>query len=428
MGDTQKFYGWKMLGALWFLYFLNMGFPLYGGIIANTYMLKEITMERSIFGLSFTLMNFFVGVPSFLVASSIVKWGVRRTFCIGIGLITIGGLLMSFWVSQPWQYLVVYGCTVGLGQCFCTIVPMSTAITRWFVRFRGRAMGIALTASGFSGFVGAPIINKVLEANGGDWRQAWLVIVSITVVAGIIACFFIKERPEDLGQLPDGMAADIQTVQATESNTVSRPVVWTPAQAYKTVAYWLVVVGCIGCSFPFYWVIAHMVLYLKGIGIAPANAAWAMGLYTMGGIGGRLVGGWLMDKMTPRYAFILGLISTIAGSVGALFLNGNLLTLAYASVLLLGVGFGWTFCCMNAILANFFGSAPFVKLFSMLMVISTIICAPSGFIGGKIFDIFKSYTPAIELNIVLCVISIIALLFAKAPQLKNADSSQSVKM
>jgi MFS family permease len=182
-----------MLGALWFLYFLNMGFPLYGGIIANTYMLKQIAMDRSTFGLSFTLLNFFVGVPSFLVASSILKWGVRTTYGIGVGLVAFGGLLMAFWVSEPWQYLVAFGCVIGLGQCFCTIVPMSTAITRWFVRFRGRAMGIALTASGFSGFVGAPIINNVLTANGGNWQQAWLIIAGIAVVAGVIAFVFIKD-------------------------------------------------------------------------------------------------------------------------------------------------------------------------------------------------------------------------------------------
>jgi MFS family permease len=202
---------------------------------------------------------------------------------------------------------------------------------------------------------------------------------------------------------------------------------WTPAQAYKTIAYWLVVVGCIGCSFPFYWAIAHLVLYLKGIGINPANAAWAMGLYTMGGIAGRLVGGWLMDRMAPRLAFILGLVCTIAGSVLALLLNADLVMVSYAAAILLGGGFGWTFACMNAILANFFGPGPFPKLFSMLMVISTIICAPSGFIGGKIFDIYKSYTPALELNIALCVISVIALLFAKAPQMNNSASGQSIK-
>jgi MFS family permease len=152
-----------------------------------------------------------------------------------------------------------------------------------------------------------------------------------------------------------------------------------------------------------------------------------MGLYTMGGIAGRLVGGWLMDRMAPRYAFILGLICTIVGSVLALFLSANSVITAYVAAVLLGAGFGWTFACMNAILANFFGAGPFPKLFSMLMVISTLICAPAGFVGGKIFDIYKNYTPALELNIALCVVSVIALVFAKAPQLSNCAAGQSQK-
>jgi len=35
-----------------------MGFPLYGGAVINTYMLKEIPMSRSSFGMGFTLLTF----------------------------------------------------------------------------------------------------------------------------------------------------------------------------------------------------------------------------------------------------------------------------------------------------------------------------------------------------------------------------------
>ena len=55
MPNQQSFYGWKLVAALWFLDFLNMGFPLYGGAVINTYMLKDIAMSRSTFGLGFTL-------------------------------------------------------------------------------------------------------------------------------------------------------------------------------------------------------------------------------------------------------------------------------------------------------------------------------------------------------------------------------------
>ena len=47
MTSERGFYGWKLVFILWLLDFVNMGFPLYGGAVINTYMLKEIPMSRS---------------------------------------------------------------------------------------------------------------------------------------------------------------------------------------------------------------------------------------------------------------------------------------------------------------------------------------------------------------------------------------------
>jgi hypothetical protein len=37
MAKDRKFYGWKLVAALWFLYLLNLGFPLYGGRLFDLY-------------------------------------------------------------------------------------------------------------------------------------------------------------------------------------------------------------------------------------------------------------------------------------------------------------------------------------------------------------------------------------------------------
>ena len=37
MTSERGFYGWKLVFILWLLDFLNMGFPLYGGAVINTY-------------------------------------------------------------------------------------------------------------------------------------------------------------------------------------------------------------------------------------------------------------------------------------------------------------------------------------------------------------------------------------------------------
>ena len=167
---VRGFYGWKLVFFLWLLDFLNMGFPLYGGAVINTYMLKEIPMSRSAFGLGFTILNFFAGTSSILVGASIVRWGVRQTFAIGSALLLAGALWLSLFASRPWHYWLGFGVLIATGINFGTVIPAATAVTRWFSRYRGRTMAVTLSASGFAGFFVALLINRILTANGGNWR------------------------------------------------------------------------------------------------------------------------------------------------------------------------------------------------------------------------------------------------------------------
>src|SRR5207245_5214013 len=179
MTSERGFYGWKLVFILWLLDFLNMGFPLYGGAVINTYMLKEIPMSRGVFGLGFTLLNLFVGIPSILVGASIVRWVIRKTFGIGSALILVGALWLSLIASKPWHYWVGFGVLTATGISFGTIVPAATAITRWFSRYRGRTMAVTLSPSGFAGFFVAPLINRILTATGGNWMQAQAILTWI---------------------------------------------------------------------------------------------------------------------------------------------------------------------------------------------------------------------------------------------------------
>lgn len=428
MGNEQKFYGWKLVGALWFLYLLNMGFPLYGGAVINTYTMKDFAMDRSTFGLGFTLMNFFVGVPSMVIAAAIVRWGIRATFGIGSAFILAGALWMNFVASQSWHYLIGFGVLVGTGIGFGTIVPLSTAVIRWFKRYRGRAMALAMTASGFAGFIGAPLMNKILTANGGDWRQAWLIVAGIAILSAIIAYLFVKERPEDLGQIVDGEPEPAPAAKAAAPNVLTTRYAWTPSEAYQTKSFWMVAIGSIACQFPFFFFTAHWIMHLRGVGINPADAAMAMGLFTMGGIAGRLIGGWLMDKMAARFAFMLGICCYFVGSFLAINVTASTLMTAFIAAILYGAGFGWTFVCLNTMVGNFYGPVAFPKVNGMILLISALACSPAGLVGGKLFDMFKSYTPAFELNVGICVIGIIALIFATMPQPKGAVTTKSANV
>ncbi len=416
MTSPQKFYGWKLIGVLFMLDFLNMGFPFFGGAVINTYMLKQIPMARSTYGLGFSLLNLFIGLPSVLVAAAILRWSARAAFAMGSALICLGALWLSLFASKPWHYLAAYGCVVGTGISFSTIVPVTTVAARWFRRYRGRAMAIALSASGLAGFVGAPLINRILAANGGNWRQAWLVVAGIVVVSGATAGLFVRERPEDLDQAVDGGRQEVGGTSSAVAARFPGEQVWTPGEVYRTRAYWLVFIGGIGCQFPYFFFVAHWLLHLRHVRVGAAMAAWALGSLTLGGIGGRLIGGILMDKITARYAFMMGLGCYVVGSILAISVSANALPTVFAAAILYGVAFGWTFVCLNAITARYYGQTAYAKLNGMMLLLTGVACFPAGFIGGAVFDRFGDYTAAYVLNMTLAIVGIIALSFATAPE------------
>jgi MFS family permease len=413
-----KFYGWRLVAVLFALDFLNMGFPFFGGSVINTYMLKQIPMARSIYGLGFSLLNLFIGIASVLVAAAILKWSAKTSFAIGSAIICAGALWMSLFASKPWHYLAGYGIVVGTGISFSTIVPVTTVAARWFKRYRGRAMAIPLSASGFAGFVGAPLINKILAANGGNWRQAWLVVAGIVVVSGIIAVLFVKERPEDLGQTVDGEPEE--AVGARIANASLTEQTWTTGEAYRTHSYWMVMIGGIACQFPYFFFVAHWLLHLRSFHVEPGTAAWALGFLTLGGIGGRLIGGTLMDKITARYAFMMGLSCYLVGSLLAIRVGVDTLPIAFAAAVFYGVAFGWTFVCLNAITARYYGPGPYLKLNGTMLSLTGVAGSLAGIVGGAVFDKFGNYTGAFVLNMVLAMIGIFALSFATTPQPRRA--------
>ena len=426
MADERPFYGWKLVAVLFSLDFINMGFPYYGGAVINGYMIHEIPMNRSTLGLGFTLINLFVGLAAVLVAMSIVKYGVRATFIAGSALICLGSLFMGLYASKPWHYLIAFGVINGIGISFATLFPAATAVTRWFRRYRGRAMGIALSASGFAGFAVSPFLDRMLRTAGGNWHVGWEIVAGAVVIAGLLAFLFVKESPESLGQSVDGIPEEEQN-RPSRTDTLATKYPWTASQAYRTSAYWLIAIGGITTTFPFFFFVAHWILRLRGAGISSANAAWAMSLFTIGTVGGRWLGGLLMDIMNSRLVFVIGLSVYFIGSYLAIIVRPDTLIVAYVAAVLYGGAYGWSFTCMITVTAHYYGPAAFPKLNGVMALLTSAFASPAGYIGGKIFDLYGSYTRAFELNCVMAAIGIVAVTFAVMPHPRNEVGAPTIQ-
>ena len=414
MSEKKSFYGWKLVAVLFLLDFINMGFPYYGGTIINSYMIHAIQMKRSTLGLGFTILNLFVGLAALFVAVTIVKWGIRKTFMIGSCIIGLNALFLGFLASKPWHYLVAFGVVNGTGMSFATLVPCATGVTRWFRRYRGAMMGLTLSASGISGFALSPLLDKLLRAGGGNWHFGWRIVACAMVASGLIAFLFVRESPESMGQTVDGLPVEKQA-QPSRTDALATKHEWTAGQAYGTLAYWLVAIAGIAATFPYFLFIAHWVEHLTGVGITPAKASWGISLLTLGTLGGRWLGGLLMDYLNARLVFVLGASLYFISSYLALTSNADALRLAYVASALQGIAYGWTYSCTNTMIGHYYGPKAYPKLSGMFIFLTSAIASPAGLVGGMIFDRYGSYVKSFELDAVLAAVGIVSIVFAVMP-------------
>src|SRR5258708_38890767 len=79
-------------------------------------------------------------------------------------------------------------------------------LNNWFVRRRAFASSIATLAQQV-GLVAMPLIAQLAILHQG-WRAGWLAIGAVTLVIGFVPTWLLMaRRPEDLGLVPDGIAA-----------------------------------------------------------------------------------------------------------------------------------------------------------------------------------------------------------------------------
>lgn len=418
---TKRFYGWVVVASLWVIYFLNVGFPMYGGQTVNTFMADEMGFNRTILGLGFSLFNLFQGLPGPLIGLTIQKKGARFCMALGSALILISAVLMGWFVKNEWVFLLTFGVIAGVGVGFGTVVPVQTTVTQWFTEKRARAMAITLTASGFGGFIAAPLLTNVLKSTG-KWNTCWLVVAIAAAAALLIDIFLVRNKPADMGQVPDGSSAKPSDQPSeTKKKSSYKPYIttdkWTVGEALKNAKCWLVLLGALGLYIPYMMMVSHGIACLSDHGLSSESAAFSMSLVTITSIVGRLAGGELCNRMPARYVWAGSLIVLLAGSIFLMSATNVPMMVLYA--MCTGIGFGCSFVCMPVTYSGYFGADIYGRLFGTLFPIITICSSVSPALAGRMFDSSGSYTSAFIMIMAFNVIGIVALLLATPPK-KNS--------
>lgn len=412
------YYGWILLGVLWLVFAFNLGFPAYGGPVINTAMAKDLGFSRETLGLITTFYIIMSGLPGPVVAMAVNRFGVRRTLVAGSLMNVAGALFMATVANSGTAAYLGFGLVVGGGVCTGAAIASQTALSRWFVRRRSLALSILYSSGAIGGFFAVKYILPWAMQAGGSWRTGWWVIVALSALAGLLALVFVRERPEDMGLLPDGDGGGTGNASAKARPAFITATPWESRQVLSRPTYWLIVFSLVGGSGGYTLFLAHGIVHLQDLGHSIEVARGALATMTWTGLLAKAVIMWLGDRLDPRYLWAVFMVFFGAGLVIIVGARTPMLVNAFATCL--GIGFGGGVVCLMATLGNYYGLKAFALLSGIAIAINTTLSALAPYIAGFLFDHGYGYGGTCYFLAGWCFLGALVLFLIRRPVLATA--------
>jgi MFS family permease len=415
------FYGWKLLFVLWLVLLVGAAFPLYGGSVMNAYMAVDLKVDRSIVGLPISVYQFVFGLGAPIVGWIVDRHGIRATLVGGALFLALAALLMGFVVSGPIGAIMVFGVLMGMGGAAAGGITSQAGVARWFTRRRALAMAILMSAPGMGGFIIAPLINRVIVAADGNWRAGWWLTAAVALCVAVIAYLFVRERPSDLGQHPDGLepaASYAGTATSSHGTESLRDFIstydWTRGEVLRSRAFWLLLISAFGVNMGYTLYFALGFFHLQDLGHARSVGAWALSIFGISSLLGKLALGALGDRYDPRYIWA---VTAAAFGVGLVVMStATSDSQLFTCIVLLGFGFGGGLASMFSVLSNYYGPKAFPSVAGLAVAITTCAGALAPPIAGFLHSQSGSYRVAFLLIAAWCFVGTILIAVTPRPQ------------
>lgn len=347
-------------------------FTVIGLLFAYGVFLKDIQAElgwsRTLLSGCTSLAFFMMGVIAILGGRLNDIFGPRSVLTVtGVAFGLGFGLLSQ--ISAPWQLYLLFGSLIALGLGTHDVVTLGT-IARWFDKRRGIMSGVVKLGTA-GGQAVVPYIAALLLIAVG-WRNAVTILGIAAAILLVIAAQAMRRPPQPA------------------AHTVEPGL--TYAEARKTRIFWTL------CAIQFLFfptlmtVPLHLFAHGSDLGLAPTSAAALLSVMGGASAAGRLIIGYLSDRIGGKNAYLAAL-GVLVAMLGSLAVTSDFATL-FVTVALYGAAHGALFVVVSPTVARYFGMRAHGSIFGTVLFFGTAGGAFGPILAGWVFDTWASYTPA----------------------------------
>jgi MFS family permease len=339
-------------------------------------------------------------------AALMQRFGIRRTVLAALAVIGTAVVLSGF-MSAPWQLVLTWGLLVGSGCGTLAPVLGAVIVNRWFAARRGLALGIVMAGNAAGQIIFLPLLAAVVE--GGAWRPAiWIVAGVIAAILAIVA-LFLPEWPADVGSAPLGEFGERPPAAAGVNPLVVAFSVL--GRCVRSRNFWLLSASFLICGASSNGLVGtHLIPFCFDYGIPEVRAAGLLAAMGTFSIIGTTLSGWLSDRYDCR---VLLMVFYGLRGLSLFFLPYSDFSFYTLSMFAVFYGLDWlaTAPPMMRIITDTFGKADTPVVFGWLFVGHQIGAGGIAFLAGALRADLGSYLAPFLLSGMLCLVAAAAVLW-----------------
>ena len=392
------FYGWWVVIAAAAIILIASAAPLYLFSTLIGPLEDEFGWSRAAIGAGPSIAAVMAGLTMPVAGYLVDRVGARRLLVAGVTLVG-GGFLVMSQIQGLWQFyisasIIAVGMSLG-GLPVCTV-----AIAHWFVKRRGRALGIVSAGEGASGIM---VLVAALLIGVFEWRTGLMILGIGQLAICIPLALTVRNRPDEVGLLPDGEPPALGEASAglppepadgtSRGSGIRQPEGLTIGQALRTRSFWLLAFAQVLAWVGSFAIVIHVIAYLDESGgfTEEGAAVIAMGI-PFGSLVGRLGFGWLADYLGKRR--LLAAAWVLQGLGILIFAGIHSPWQAVIFLIVFTPGWGGAAPLLPALLAEYFGLRTFGGIQGVLMATAMLGAIVGPIFAGAVYDVVDSYRPA----------------------------------
>ena len=353
---------------------------------------EEFGWSRAEIGIGSGLSTLAIVVGAPFAGSLIDKYGLK--IMATMSLLLYGSCLYAFsrLDGSLWLFYLLF-IVMSFLALPSTGIGFTRVVNAWFDKNKGLALGICLTSAGLGAFFTNKFLTPFVAEHG--WREGFFVLFCIVMIGIPFVWFLVKDVPPVTGEKDEEIILSGLTLK----------------EAIKTREFKILAVFFLMTAIAILGLIPNFIPLLQDAGMTAADAGSYAAILGLSVMVGRLLTGFLIDRIFAPYVIAVLLIFVSSGCFAMGF--GGVDYVLWAAIAI-GLAVGSEVDLIGYFTAKYFGLKHYGNLSGVIYSIFNTGAIISPALVGYIWDSTGNYDIALlGAGFILLVAAAISLLLPK---------------